>query len=39
MKYMRSIFCIMVAMAACCACAPSDPLVVRTKAGVKCRRT
>ena len=34
MKHLRSIICIIAAVAACCACAPSDPLVVRTKAGL-----
>ncbi len=34
MKHLISTFCIAVATAAGCACAPSDPLVVRTKAGL-----
>ena len=34
MKYLNLTLCIVVAMAALCACTPSDPLVVRTKAGL-----
>ena len=34
MKHLKTILCVATALVAVCACTPSDPLVVRTKAGL-----
>jgi hypothetical protein len=34
MRFLNTILCTALALAGCCACTPSDPLVVRTESGL-----